>query len=405
MKILLVHNFYQQPGGEDEVFRTEYELLRAYGHEVKQFTVHNDECNSMSRLALAKATIWNSGIARELGEMVRRERFDIVHFHNTFPLISPAAYSAVGAEGAAVVQTLHNFRLLCPNSLLFRDGKPCEDCLGRATPWPAVAHKCYRNSRLATLAVAANITIHRRRGTWVDDVDLLIATTRFARDKFLRNGLPFDKIVVKPNFLHPDPGVGDGAGGYAIFVGRLSDEKGVRPLLSAWQNFNIPIPLKIIGDGPLAEQVKEAAARNDKIEWLGRRQLAEVYDHIGRAKMLIFPSECYETFGRVAIEAFAKGTPVIASNHGAPADVVEDGRTGLLFTPGDAPDLALKVHTLLSNDGALSRMRQAGRAEFEAKYTGERAYEQLMDIYERAIASHRPQRSAEPHKELAEVPV
>ncbi len=404
MRILLAHNFYQQAGGEDEVFRTEYELLKSFGHDVRQFTVHNDACDDMTKFQLLKATIWNKKMAAELRSVIRRDGIELVHFHNTFPLISPAGYSAAHAEGAAVVQTLHNFRILCANALLFRDGKPCEDCLGKAMPWPALVHKCYRGRLSATAAITTSMTIHRLRNTWARDVDALIATTHFARDKFVHNGLPADKITVKPNFLHPDPGVGKGDGNYAIFVGRLSHEKGVRPLLEAWEKFSVPIPLKIIGDGPLADQVKSAIDRTGNspgrkpgvppIEWLGRRPLSEVYDLIGRATMLIFPSECYETFGRTAIEAFAKGTPVIASNHGAPADVVDQDRTGLLFKPGDASDLALNVRALLSDPARLAKMRLEARAEFEARYTGDRAYHQLMEIYNRAIALNRPQQHA-----------
>jgi glycosyltransferase involved in cell wall biosynthesis len=227
------------------------------------------------------------------------------------------------------------------------------------------------------------------RGTWHDDIDALIATTNFAKEKFVQSGLPSAKITVKPNFLHPDPGLGTGDGNYAIFVARLSPEKGVRPLLQAWTQHNMPLPLKIIGDGPCAGEVKQAVAQG-KCQWLGRRPLNEVYDHIGRATMLIFPSECYETFGRVAIEAFAKGTPVIASNHGAPADVVADNRTGLLFTPGDANDLAARVKQLVADPKALARMRAVCRLEFEAKYTGRRAYEQLMSIYAKALETRHP---------------
>ncbi len=389
MKILLVHNFYQQPGGEDEVFRTEYDLLRTSGHQVRQFTVHNDACIDMSKLELARSTVWNAKTAAEISAEVREHQFDIVHFHNTFPLVSPAAYSAAREQGAAVVQTLHNFRLLCPNGLFFRDGKPCEECVGKAAPWPAVAHGCYRGDRAATAVVAATLTIHRMRRTWHHDIDALIATTHFAKDKFLKSGLPEHKLTVKPNFLHPTPDVGTGDGNYALFVGRLSHEKGVRPLLDAWLNYDMPLPLKIIGDGPCADEVSDAVTQG-KCQWLGRRPLEEVYQHIGRATMLIFPSECYETFGRVAIEAFAKGTPVIASNHGAMADVVTHNRTGLLFTPGDAADLARQVKALLADPDRLSAMRGVCRAEFQAKYTGRRALEQLINIYRLALDARHP---------------
>jgi glycosyltransferase involved in cell wall biosynthesis len=200
--------------------------------------------------------------------------------------------------------------------------------------------------------------------------------------------LPAEKIIVKPNFVHPDPGIGPGGGGggYAIFVGRLSHEKGLDTLLAGWKALGAEIPLKIVGDGPLANDVRFAVANNPAIEWLGRRSLDEVYDLIGRAELLIMPSNCYETFGRVAAEAYAKGTPVIASDHGAPADIVDHGRTGLRFTPGNGADLAAKVREALADRTKLAEMRRAARAEFEAKYTGARNHEMMRSVYEKARA-------------------
>ena len=361
MRILLAHNFYQQPGGEDEVFRSEYDLLRSYGHAVTRFTLHNDGVDAMGRLALLGATVWNPKAAAALREQIRVERPDVVHFHNTFPLMSPAAYAAARAEGAAVVQTLHNFRLVCPGALLMRDGKACEECLHKAVPLPAIKHKCYRGNRAATAAVATMLTVHRAAGTYRSAVDVYLAPSRFAAGKLVEGGLPADKIVVKPNFVHPEPPAGPGGGGYAAFVGRLSPEKGVEVLLAAWERVGSRLPLTIVGDGPMAPLVKAAAARNPAVRWAGRKKIDEVYELLGRADLAICPSTCYETFGRVAAEAFATGTPVVASGHGAFADIVDPGRTGSLFRPGDAGDLAAQVLRLVDDPAALVRMRGEAR--------------------------------------------
>jgi len=357
MNVLLAHNFYQQPGGEDQVYASERALLEKFGHRVHRFEMDNDAIDSMGKLAAMRATIWNRKSYEAMRAAVREHRAQVVHFHNTFPLISPAAYTAARDEGAAVVQTLHNFRLLCPNAVFFRDGKVCEDCLGKTLAWPGVKHKCYRESRAASGAVATMACVHRIKGTWNNAVDAYIAPTEFARQKFITGGLPADRIFVKSNFVDPDPGVGTGDGGYAVFVARLSYEKGLETLLAAWEQLADLIPLKIVGDGPLAHLVQQAMSRTKNIEWLGRLPLEKVYETISGATMLIFPSRCYETFGRVAVEAYAKGVPVVASNHGAMADVVAHERTGLLFTPGDAGALAAAVKQLLADPARRAAMR------------------------------------------------
>jgi glycosyltransferase involved in cell wall biosynthesis len=387
MKILVVHNYYQQAGGEDQCVAAETALLRAHGHEVILYCLHNDAINSMGRLRVASRTIWSRPAYRELRALLRQHRPGIAHFNNTFPLISPAAYYAARTESVPVVQTLHNFRLLCLNALFFRDGRVCEDCLGRTIPWPGVIHKCYRGSRAASATVAAMLATHRALGTWRRAVDVYIALNEFSRQKFIEGGLPQDRIVVKPNFVYPDPGPGCGQGGYTVCVGRLAPEKGVETLLRAWKELGQTIPLKIIGDGPLAALVKSAAAENRGIVWLGKQALETVYELIGDAAFLVLPSQCYENFPRVISEAFAKGTPVIASNLGAMARVVEHGRTGLLFEPGVSNDLAAQVRRLLGDSRELQRMRQAARQEYEANYTAESNYRTLMSIYERAQAA------------------
>jgi glycosyltransferase involved in cell wall biosynthesis len=385
MKILAVHNRYQRPGGEDQVFAEETALLQSRGNRVLRCEVHNDQVEHTGRFTLAKDTVWNASAYRELGALIRRERPDVVHFHNTLPLISPAGYYAARAQGVPVVQTLHNYRLLCPVALFFRDGHVCEDCMGKAVPWPGVVHGCYRGSRAASGVVATMLTVHRALRTWTQTVDVYVALTGFARDKFVEGGLPAGKIQVKPNFVAPDPGRGEGGGGYALFVGRLAPEKGPGTMLAAWDRLEPGIPLKIVGDGPLKDRVARAAATRPNVEWLGHRPVAEVHALMRKAEMLVLPSEWYETFGRVAAEAFAAGTPVLAADIGAVGELVKHGRTGLKFRPGDPEDLATQVAWALSHPANLRRMRGEARAEFEARYTAEINYPKLMEIYESAL--------------------
>lgn len=385
MNILVAHNFYKLAGGEDQCVAAEVALLRAHGHEVTQYYLSNDVIDGMGRLQLAGRTIWSRQAVLEMRRLIRAHRPQVAHFHNTFPLISPAAYYAAHAEGVPVVQALHNFRLVCVNALLFRDGKPCEDCLGKMTPWRGIAHSCYRHSRAASATVAAMLATHRFLGTWHHAVDAYIALSEFSRRKLVEGGLPADRIVVKPNFAYPEPCVGAGNGGYAVYVGRLSEEKGVQTLLSAWRSLGDSVPLKIAGDGPLVGLVREAAAGNKAIRWLQGVSHEEVYELIGAAAFLVLPSQCYEgALPRVVIEAFAKGTPVIVPRHGAMADIV-DGRNGLCFATGDAEDLAAKVRCLCSNASTLKEMRRAARETFDRNFTAEANYDALMAVYVRAI--------------------
>ena len=385
MKILLAHNYYQQPGGEDRSFSEEVKLLESYGHEVVRYTLHNEQVETIPDLKLAQVTLWNQDAYRELRALIRREQPQVAHFNNTFPLISPAAYYAAKAEQIPVVQTLRNYRLSCVNGYFFRDGRVCEDCLGRAVPWPGVLHACYRSSRTASGVVALLLSMHRLARTWTTMVDVYVALTTFAREKFIQAGLPAEKIMLRPNFISQVPAVGDGAGNYALFVGRLSPEKGLNTLIKAWEQLNGELPLNVVGDGPLAPLVSEVANRVPGIKWLGWKSTQEVYELIGGARVLVFPSELYEMHPRVTVEAFAKGTPVIAAKVGAAAEVVEHGRTGLHFRPGDADDLVRQVRWACTHSREMTRMRQRVRAEFEARYTADQGYERLMSIYDAAI--------------------
>ncbi|RAM51556.1 MAG: glycosyltransferase family 1 protein [Hapalosiphonaceae cyanobacterium JJU2] len=381
MHILSIHNRYQIRGGEDECHEAEVRLLRERGHHVEVYEENNDRMAGLSNFSKITKTIWSQEAYQKVKHLLKEQPYDVVHIQNFFPLISPSAYYAAKKEGVPIVQTLHNYRLLCPNALFFREGNICEDCLGLSVPYPGVLHGCYRNSKVASVGVATMLTVHGLMSTWVKTVDLYIALTEFARQKFIAGGLPADKIVVKPNFVSPEPAIGKGSGGYALFVGRLSVEKGLDTLLKAWEHLGVQIPLKIVGDGPLANEVVAAVKRHSSIEWLGRRPMSEVHDLMGEAMFLVFPSKWYETFGRVAVEAFAKGTPVIAANIGAVAELVDSGRTGLHFRPGDANDLITQVEWILANPAKLADMRQEARAEFEAKYTAEKNYQKLMEIY------------------------
>jgi len=388
LKVLLCHNYYQQSGGEDLCFAAEAFLLESHGHQVMRFMRHNDTINRMRPFEVARAAIWNRETFHELRELIRRERPSVMHCTNTFPLISPAAYYAARGEGVPIVQSLRNYRLFCLNACFLRNDRVCEDCLGKGVPWPGILHGCYRSSRPASAVVAGMLSLHRVMRTWSRMVDRYFTLTEFSRRKFIEGGLPARQVAVKPNFIHPDPGPGSGQGGYAVFIGRLSPEKGIQTLLSAWSQLDGRLPLKIIGDGPLAESVKAAVNQTAGIDWLGRRQPQEVLALLGEAACLVMPSIWYETFGRTIIEAYAKGTPVVASRLGAMAELVHDGRTGLLFEPGNPADLALKIHSLLDDPERSLGMRRAARREYEERYTAETNYEMMMAIYAEAAAAH-----------------
>jgi glycosyltransferase involved in cell wall biosynthesis len=387
MKLLLCHNHYQQAGGEDEVFAAESALLESFGHEVVRYAVHNDRIREMGRARLATDTLWNRESHHQVRRLIRRERPDVVHFYNTFPLLSPSVYYAARAEGCPVVQSLHNYRLLCPNSLFYRAGRICEDCLGKFVPWKGVLHKCYRDDRAASAVVATMLVGHRLLGTWKRTVDIYVAgMTEFAREKFRAGGIPVDRLVLKPNFVFPDPGEGEGDGGYALFAGRLTPEKGVATLLEAWERLPEGHSLLVLGDGPLAPEVEQAAARHPGIKWLGRKTLDETYALLGRAAFLICPSQWYEAMPRILVDSFAVGTPVLASDVGAMADFVHDGLEGLHFRTGDADHLAERASWLFDHPDERSKMRAAARAEYLDRYTAEKNHEILMDVYRRALA-------------------
>lgn len=386
MRVLLVHNHYREPGGEDVAFAAECALLRRHGHEVFELREHNDRIDRIGRLRLAAGTIWSPKARKQLSALLRTVRPDVVHFHNTFPLISPSAYAACREAGVPVVQTLSNYRLLCPGANFVRSGRPCEECMRQDLPWPAVAHRCYRNSFAATATVSAMLTVHRTARTWTRLVDVFVTPTEFARSKFVEGGLPADRIRVKPNFVWPDPGTGRHDGGYALYAGRLSPEKGIETLVEAWRRLGADAPpLRVVGAGPLETMAEKRAG--PRVEFLGWRPREEVLALMQDAALLVFPSQCYESFGLALAEAYATGLPVVASRLGAMAEVVEHGRTGLHFTAGDADDLAAQVRRAFEDAAALAEMGRAARAVYEARCTAERNHALLMEIYRAALAA------------------
>jgi glycosyltransferase involved in cell wall biosynthesis len=393
MKIIVVHNTYQQQGGEDIVFRNECELLKRAGHEVVEYQRSNHDVSqyvSIRQLALAKRTIWARDTRREFRQLLLRERPHIVHVHNTFVMVSPSIYWACRDAQVPVVQTLHNYRLLCPSGTLFRNGKVCEECMEHGV-WRGVVHGCYQGSRPATAVVAAMLATHRFLGTWSRLIEYYLAPTEFTRRKFIAGGLRPDKILVKPNFVHPDPGEGNGDRSYALFVGRLCSEKGLRTLLAAWARLSNSIPLHIVGDGPLRAELEEYVRQHglSSVCFRGRLTWEETMAVMKRARCLLFPSEGYEgALPLTVVEAFACGTPVIASRMGPMQDLIADGCTGLLFTPGDAKDLASKAEHAWTHAEEMTAMKKQARREYEAKYTAARNYKMLLETYQRAIRNY-----------------
>ena len=378
--VLFVHNFYQQPGGEDSVLLAESAMLRQRGHAVHEYVVHNADIEGMSKASLLKATLWNSATSVNLGKALDADGIRVAHFHNTFPLISPAGYYAARRRNIRVVQTLHNYRLLCPTANFFRNGGLCEECLGQPVPWPAVVHGCYRDSRTATAAVAGMLTVHRAIGTYARMVDVYIALSQFARRKFIEGGLPAEKIVVKPNFSE-GPGIGRHASGSVLFVGRLTREQGVEDLLNAWQLVAERRPgwtLKVLGDGPCRSLMDGGTG---SVEWLGWQPRGEVIRHMQDAALLVFPSVQREGFPMTIVEAFATGLPVLTTNFESMVELVKDGYSGRHYRHSDPRDLANVLDQMLGDEGALRALGKQAREEYEARYTPARNYEQLMAIY------------------------
>jgi len=392
MKIVLVHNTYQQPGGEDVVVESERRLLESEGHQVIPYFRSNMElqnASALARIAVVPRMTWSSATRWEFAALLDAERPDVVHIHNTFMVISPSIHSACRERKIPVVQTLHNFRLLCPSATFYRDGHVCEECVDHGL-LRGVQHACYRDSRAATASVALMIAVHRKLNTWRDCVTRFIALTEFQKQKFVASGFPSEKFMVKPNFVDPDPCERANAGEYAVYVGRLAEDKGLRVLLNAWKQLPTPYPLQIVGDGPERAGL-EAQARDlqlSGVTFRGRLSRPETMAVIKNARFIVVPSTWYETFGMIIAESFACGTPVLCSRLGAMAEIVTDESTGLHFTAGNAQDLAHKVEWAWQHPADLARMGRAARAKYESDYTAKRNYSLLLQIYDQAMAAN-----------------
>ena len=389
MRILLVHNCYQQPGGEDIVVEQERRLLQQQGHEVSTYFRSNwdtERFRGIEQLELARRTVWASDSKRDITKLLRTNKPDVVHVHNTFVMISPSIYSACAEAGVPVVQTLHNYRLLCPSATFYRDRRICEECVDHSL-WQSVRYRCYQQSAMATGTIALMLAVHRRLGTWQTGVACYICVSHFSRSRFVRAGFPEEKIVVKPNFVDPDPGRGKSDGAYAVFAGRLAPAERVKVLLDAWSLIGNGIPLVIIGGGKERAQLEQEAIRRGlNVRFRGHLPHEQVLSEISAARFLVFSSEWYENFPVTIVESFACGVPVICSRVGAMQELVEDGRTGLHFMPGSSEDLAEKVRWALNNRDRMQAMADEARHEYETKYSAATNYQTLMTIYEQAVA-------------------
>jgi len=398
LNIISVHNRYLMAGGEDQVFESEARLLRERGHNVTQVEEQNAYPDSVAKkIGMAVECVWSRKWHREFRERLQRERPDVVHIHNLFPRISPSIYYACRREGVPVVQTLHNYRLLCAGAELYRDGKVCEECLDHGV-MRGIRYGCYQGSKLGTAVLTIMVDVHRRARTWSNMVDCYIALTEFSRNKFISGGLPADRIRVKPNFVLPDPGMKSGAGEYALFVGRMVKSKGVPSMLEAWEKLSA-VPLHIVGDGPCKEQIESAqqAGKLSSVTYRGRLPRAETLAVMKKARFLVFPSEWYEGFPVTIAEAFACGVPVVASRLGAMEEIIADGVTGLHFEAGNVEDLRRKVEWAWEHPIEMQEMGRRARREFERKYMAEQNIRMLEEAYEFAMASRgKPVTVAEP---------
>lgn len=384
MKILLVHNYYQSsaPSGEDIVFNNERKLLEGGGHEVITYERHSDHIGASAgqRISVSLQATWSSKTYRDLIDLIDQHRPDVAHFHNTFPMVSPSAYRACQASSVPVVQTLHNYRLICPGALLLRNGRPCEDCIGGSL-LPAVVHGCYRGSRAASAVVSCMLQIHRWRGTYHTEVDRYIALSEFARDLFIRGGIPPEKIVVRANSLPYTPACGPHSGGYALYVGRLTPEKGIGTLIEAWRA--IRYPLRVVGDGAMRKSLEEAVKQaGSAITFLGHKTADEVAALMQDATLLVIPSESYESaFPLTAHEGLATATPLLVSAIGAMNIELTENVNCLKFMPGNAASLRERAMALIGNQALQKVMCDSNRALYLKRFPADQALPSLLDIY------------------------
>jgi glycosyltransferase involved in cell wall biosynthesis len=395
VRVLLAHNFYGSgaPSGENQVFELERSLLERRGHAVATFVRHSDEIRSRGWLGLlqgALATPWNPFTTRAVRRAVSEFEPDVVHAHNTFPLISPALFPGVGRRVARVL-TLHNYRLFCPAAIPLRDGRPCTECLDRRSVIPALRYGCYRGSRVATVPLALGVALNRSLHLWEKHVEAFIALTEFQREVMVAAGLPPDRVFVKPNFYPgaPKPTPWSERLPYVVFAGRLTVEKGVSTLLEAWALWGDAAPeLRVVGDGPLRAALEESARSRGlrQVRFLGQLPPRDAEAEIARAMLVVLPSIWFEGFPMVLREAFAFGTPAAVSEIGPLPGIVQHGRAGVVFRPGDPRSLVETVRRAWEAPQALQAMSAQARAEFETRYSESGNYDTLMRIYGAAIS-------------------
>jgi glycosyltransferase involved in cell wall biosynthesis len=382
MRVLQIHSAYREPGGEEAVARVEAALLRRGGHEVVEYHVQNPRSAGAAAAALAVSS-WNVRAARRVAEVAAHVRPEVAHVHNTWFSLSPSIFPALRKLGVPVVATLHNYRLMCSNGLLFRDGRPCELCVG-SHPWHGVRYRCFRNSTVASVAAAGVIAINDARHTWTRDVDLFLALTEFARARYIKGGLPAGKIVVKPNVvldLGPRPDRASRSN-RVLYVGRLSLEKGVRELIDAWTAADrSPLELMVVGDGPLRAELEQQAA--GRVSFAGRIHHDDVRHLMAQARALVFPSRWYETFGLVVVEAMAAGLPVIVGDLGGMPELVSP-QAGWRVSPPESPGAWSTALDGLRDDAAVDRRGRLGRVAYEQRFSGDVGLRALEDAYDRA---------------------
>ena len=380
MRILIAHNAYLYRGGEDTVVEAEIALLRRHGHEVMLYRRDNTELDTLPRRQAAMDSVWSKRTVVEVDRLLESFRPHLIHAHNTFPLISPSLYGVANRSDIPVVQTLHNFRLLCPQAMLMRNGRYCDDCVGR-WPWRAVLHRCYRGSLAQSAVSAGMVSSHRMLGTWRHRIRRYIVLNQMCREIFIRGGLPAEKLSIKPNFVAAGGAPGEHARRGGLFIGRLAPEKGLLTLAQAIRQKPL-IRIAVCGSGPLQATIEQS----EGLDYIGFEQGEALRARISNAEFLVMPSTGIESFGLAAIEAFACGTPVIASRHGGLREIVEHGHNGLLVTPGNADELANAIAYAVSNPMQMRRMGLEAYQTYLARYTPERNYTTLLAIYHQALA-------------------
>lgn len=382
-KVLIVHNYYQLPGGEDTVVENEKNMLLENGHDVVLYTRHNDEIKSkgiLGKLMLPFDTIFSFKTYREVKKKIKEESINIVHVHNTLPLVSPSVYYSAKHCKVPVIQTIHNFRLLCPAATFTRDNKICEECIEKSLIC-SIKNKCYRGSLIQSVLSAFTLSFHRLIGTY-NKIDNYIVLTEFNKSK-LMNLVSEDKISIKPNFVkRSNEIVENNNKEYFLFLGRIDELKGVRILVEAWKEINSS-KLLIVGKGPLENKINKYIKDNDikNIELLGFKQKDKVIELINGAKALIVPSKWYEGFPMTIVESLSLGTPVIASDIGNLSTIINDEQNGLLFKYDDKESLIRRVKEIDDNNELLEKLSKGAINSFNKHYNSIKNYELLINVY------------------------